>query len=322
MPARLIVNADDFGLTPGVNRAIAELHAAGAVTSATLMARGPAFNDAIRLAHAHPTLGIGCHIVLTDGVPVSAPEAIPTLLAEDGRHLRPVLRNFVLAVLRGRVKRDEIRHEAVAQIQTLQRAGIHVTHLDTHKHTHVLPQIAGPLLEAAEITGVHAIRNPFEAAWSLRFGYSRPFRLMAVVLTRLLQRRFLNQEAFRNGHIVTTRGTIGISATGRLDEPILRKILTALSERDGTWELVCHPGYNDQDLQSVRTRLLETREIERKALLGVLAQKDSTQPQDSKHRRLPELIHYGRLADAVTARDADGPTLTDATEESSVGVPS
>src|SRR5271154_4644382 len=85
MPPRLIINADDFGLTPGINRAIAELHQAGALTSTTLMATGPAFDDAVVMARANPTLGVGCHIVLTDGVPVSPPQTVPTLLGPDGK---------------------------------------------------------------------------------------------------------------------------------------------------------------------------------------------------------------------------------------------
>src|ERR1700679_3049862 len=102
MPPRLILNADDFGLTRGINRAVAELHAAGALTSATLMANGPAFDDAVSIAHAPPTLGIGCHIVLPDGTPVSPPESIPTLLAPDGKTFRISLIDFHLAVLRGK----------------------------------------------------------------------------------------------------------------------------------------------------------------------------------------------------------------------------
>ena len=327
MPIRLIVNADDFGLTPGINQAIAELHRAGVVTSATLMATGPAFGHAVALAHANPSLGVGCHVVLTDGLPVSAPEHIPTLLAPDGRSLRPSLRDFVLAVLRGRIHSADIRREAVAQIETLQRAGIAVTHLDTHKHTHVLPQVVTPLLEAAEITGIHAIRNPFEAAWSLRFGYGRPFRLLAVLLTRLLQPGFLAQLRRRGEKIVTTKGTIGISATGRLNAYRLTQLLAALRDRDGTWELVCHPGYNDRDLDLIPTRLRHTREIERQALLHGLAKEtltigqasgnparfqDSTHlddsahfenpahPKDSEHPPPLELIHYGRLAERTS----------------------
>ncbi|WP_375508503.1 ChbG/HpnK family deacetylase, partial [uncultured Caballeronia sp.] len=77
-----------FGLTRGINRAIAELHAAGALTSATLMANGPAFDDAVAIAHAHPGLGVGCHVVLTDGTPVSHPHSIPSLMGADGKTLR------------------------------------------------------------------------------------------------------------------------------------------------------------------------------------------------------------------------------------------
>src|SRR6202142_1037144 len=99
MAARLILNADDFGLTRGINRAIAELHEAAALTSATLMANGPAFDAAVTIAHAHPNLGVGCHIVLTDGVPLSPPHTIPTLLGRDNRSFRPSLLSFLLAVL-------------------------------------------------------------------------------------------------------------------------------------------------------------------------------------------------------------------------------
>src|SRR5579871_4503460 len=84
MASRLILNADDFGLTPGINRAIAELHGAGALTSATLMATGAAFDDAISITQINPKLGVGCHIVLSDGVPVSDPGTLPTL-CPDGK---------------------------------------------------------------------------------------------------------------------------------------------------------------------------------------------------------------------------------------------
>src|SRR6201996_7768591 len=103
MPSRLIINADDFGLTRGVNRAIAELHQAGALTSATLMATGPAFDDAVAIAHAHPTPGAGLPVVLTDGLPFSRPASIPTLLGPDGKRLRPSLLDFLQALLRGKI---------------------------------------------------------------------------------------------------------------------------------------------------------------------------------------------------------------------------
>ena len=146
MPARLILNADDFGLTPGINRAIGELHAAGVLTSATLMANGPAFDDAVAVARAHPTLGVGCHIVLTDGVPLAPLEHIPGLLGPDGKTLRPSLTDFIQALLRGKIKPAEIELESLFQIHKLQAAGIKITHLDTHKHTHLFPVVARQLL--------------------------------------------------------------------------------------------------------------------------------------------------------------------------------
>ncbi len=290
MPPRLILNADDFGLTPGVNRAIVELHLAGALTSTTLMARGAAFAEAVARAHAHPGLGVGCHVVFTDGLPSSPPESIPSLLGPDRHAFRPSLHAFLLAAITGRLRRDDLKREAVAQIRTLQRAGLRVTHLDTHKHTHILPQVVGPLLEAALETGVPAIRNPFEAAWSLRLGHTRTLRLLSVAGSRLLRRSFLGQPAIRSGAVRTSAGTVGISATGRLEPSILRRILAALPP-SGTWELVCHPGYNDADLDAVTTRLRSTREIERAALLAAIP----SLRRNLEHPRGPDLIHYGEL---------------------------
>ncbi len=309
MPPRLIVNADDFGLTPGINRAIAELHAAGAVSSATLMATGPAFADAVTLAHAHPTLGIGCHIVLTDGTPASPPETIPTLLGPDRRAFRSSLKDFVLAALLHRINPAEVEREAIAQIRILQRAGIQVTHLDTHKHTGILPGITGVLLRAAAATDIGALRNPFEPPWSVNL---KPYNLnphpstktakphppaswptkrnLQLRLLGLLQHRFGAQQQIRSGLLRTTAGTLGIAATGRLDAAALHQILAALPEHGGTYELVCHPGYNDRDLDAIPTRLRQARDLERRALLAVLGATNlSSQPST------PQLIHYGSL---------------------------
>ncbi len=172
MQVRLIINADDFGLTPGVNRAIAELHDAGAVTSATLMATGAAFDDAVALALARPSLGVGCHIVLVDGTPVSDPATIPTLLGPDRRTFRNSLGGFALGVLRGAIHEDEIQREALAQIQKLQRAGLKLTHVDTHKHTHLLSRVTRPIIRALEQSGIRCIRNPFEPRWAASLGGS------------------------------------------------------------------------------------------------------------------------------------------------------
>ena len=288
MPPRLIINADDFGLTPGVNRAIAELHQAGALTSTTLMATGSAFDDAVATARANPTLGVGCHIVLTDGVPVSPPESIPTLLGPDRKTFRPSLIDFVQALLRGKINTGDIEREAAAQIQKLQHAGIQVTHIDTHKHTHLFPGVLHPLLRLAEQHSVRAIRHPFEQSWSLALGHGNRIRRLQVKLLGNLKTRFERQPQIRNAHVLTTNGTIGISATGNLYNQTLHEILYAMPA-EGTFEFVCHPGYNDSDLDRITTRLRTHRDIERTALLTEI-------PLLTTHPNAPQLINYGNLA--------------------------
>jgi chitin disaccharide deacetylase len=295
MAPRLIINADDFGLTAGINRAIVELHCANALTSATLRATGPAFDDAVAIAHSHPTLGVGCHVVLTDGVPVSKPSSIPTLLGADGKTFRPSLIDFVQALLRGEISEDDIEREALAQVQKLQHAGIDVTHLDTHKHTHLFPAVARPLLHLAERCSIRAVRSPFEPRWTRDLGHGGLLRRLQINLLMRMQPRFERIPQLRHGSVLTTNGTIGISATGDLNITTLSQTLSALPQH-GTFELCCHPGYNNADLDAVATRLRGSRDIERSALLSVI-------PQILAQPNAPELIHYGNLGSHGALRE-------------------
>lgn len=271
---RLIVNADDFGLTKGVNRAIGELHRAGSLTSATLMANGLAFEDALATAHANPSLDVGCHIVLVDGQPVSAAAETPTLVRSESSpaSFHSSLGGFALALYSGGIQERDIEREATAQIRKLQDAGIRVTHLDTHKHTHMFPRVLRPLLRAAEVTGVRAIRNPFEARDrtasgglhlpGLHRGKTPLKRGLQVGILSAMRSTF--QKMVGNAAIRTTDGALGVIVTGTLDDKRLAEILDRLPP--GTWELVCHPGFTDPDLDAVRTRLRASREVEVSAL--------------------------------------------------------
>lgn len=290
MPPRLILNADDFGLTPGVNRAVAELHRAGVLTSATLMANSVAFADAVAIARSLPSLGVGCHVVLTDGVPLSAPSSIPSLLGPDRRSFRAPLSAFARAALLSRLDPAEIELEATAQISRLLDAGIRPTHLDTHKHTHLFPQVLGPLLRVAERLGIPAIRNPFEQPWSLDLGRGRILRRLQIRLLGLLEASFHRQPQIRSGIVRTTSGSLGVSATGDLDAATLSQLLAHLPA--GTWEFVCHPGYSDPDLDRITTRLRHQRDIEREALLSVL-------PPALQSSSAPELISFAALNPAA-----------------------
>jgi chitin disaccharide deacetylase len=266
---RLIVNADDFGFTAGINRAIVEAHTRGIVTASTLMANGRAFEDAVRLAATVPNLSVGCHVVLIDGEPVLDAERLPSLTEahSSGPRFRDGLKSFAARALAGRLDPQEIEVEASAQIRKLQSAGVSVSHLDTHKHTHLFPAVLRPLLRAARTCGVPAFRNPFGPRKPLRSSalLARPSlwtRYAEVRILRTLAAKF-RDVAKREG-LVTPDGTLGIVVTGALDEKLFRAIAAAIPE--GTWEFVCHPGYNDDDLKSAKTRLRQSRETELRVL--------------------------------------------------------
>ena len=262
---RLIVNADDFGFTSGVNRAIVETHLRGVVTSSTLMAKGPAFSEAAELANRTPSLGIGCHVVLIDGEPVLGGDQLPSLTSL-GR-FRDGLKSFAARAIAGRIDAAEITAEATAQIRKIQSAEISVTHVDTHKHTHVFPQILRPLLRAAADCGVRAVRNPFGPRRPLRSSelLARPNLWTRYAEVKIL-RRFAGKfrAAVGRDGFATPDGTLGIEVTGTLDETLFRAIAGNIP--DGTWEFVCHPGYNDAELLAARTRLRESRETELRVL--------------------------------------------------------
>lgn len=281
MAPRLILNADDFGLTPGINQAIAELHANGVLTSATLMATGAAFDDAVRISLANPTLGVGCHVVLTDGVPVSPPSSIRSLLGPDGRSFRPSLIEFIRALLLGRIAEAEIEKEAIAQIEKLQQAGVRVTHVDTHKHTHIFPTVARALTRAMKACSVSAIRNPFEPTGTP--SHAGVKRRLEIGILNSFQPAYI--EAARG--VKTTDGTFGISASGNLHRETLAELLHNLPT-EGTFELLCHPGYNDADLDAVTTRLRHHRQVEMEALLVEI-------PKILAIPNPPQLIHYGDI---------------------------
>jgi chitin disaccharide deacetylase len=281
---RLIVNADDFGLTSGVNQAVIELHNAHALTSATLMAVAGQLNEAVAQAKQSPSLGVGCHVVLVDGTPALPPSEVPSLIdasSRNGTAFRLKLGTFVTDLLRGRISDEEIEAEATAQIKNLQQSGIHVTHLDTHKHTHTFPRVLRPLIRAALTCGVKAIRDPFEPNWALNAtANAGHIRKMQVRLLRSQSAAF-REEVTRAG-LLTTDGAIGVLATGTLDAQTICNLLYAMP--NGTWELVCHPGYNDAALQQQSTRLLASRDLERTALLETIPEANV------------DLIHFGQLA--------------------------
>ena len=264
--SRLIVNADDFGLTSGINRAIVQLHQGGVLTSTTLMANAAASHEAAEMARKNPSLGVGCHVVLVDGVPVVDPRELPTLVNRKTGRFHATPGEFLSRLFTGRIRSREIEAEAAAQIGTLRSYGLSPSHIDTHKHMHMFPTVLRSVLRAARAAGIRRVRNPFEPVWSLNATAHAPeMRRLEVILLRRFEPAFLSIVASEG--FTTTEGTIGVLATGTLDIATVVSLLSAMPE--GTFELATHPGYKDEDLEKTNTRLLGSREIERNALLAI-----------------------------------------------------
>jgi hopanoid biosynthesis associated protein HpnK len=264
----LILNADDFGLTQGINRGIIRAHRDGILTSTTLMATGPAFDHAVEQARANPTLGVGCHLVLTGGSAAAPRERIPSLVDASGRLPRS-LTVLVANVTTGRVPPVEIETELRAQIEKIRRAGVEPSHLDTHKHTHVHPTIMNALGRVAQQCGITRVRNPVEAlrdSWrSNRSDGANPVRNLAAAATVRAVALGFRSISSKYG-LRSPNHFLGLAVTGQLGAAALERLIGALDE--GQTEIMLHPGICDQDLARTGSRLQRQRETEMEGLLA------------------------------------------------------
>lgn len=257
MPTKyLIFNADDFGFTPDVNAGIIHCHRNGVLRATTLMANGEAFDDAVRLARETPSLDIGCHLVLIQGRSLLTGEELPG----NWKHF--------LAALAWR--RLHPYRELRAQMEKMIAAGLRPSHLDTHKHTHVVPQVLSAVIRLAHEFNVPFIRLPFDAGW-------KPVRLLDGY-----SRRKIARERVR-----ATDRFLGFRLTDGLSEQSLLDALPAIT--DGSTEFMCHPGFLGTNLREAKTRLKETRERELAALT-------SEAIKEELERRKIVLTDYRELA--------------------------
>ena len=248
MSRRLVVNADDFGFTRDVNQGIIEAHRNGILTATTLMAPGAAFDDAVRLAKENPKLDVGCHLVLVGEA------GFPPTVAK-------LLRALALRQIR-------VYDELAAQVRRIVDAGIAPTHLDTHKHTHLIPQVLDAVAEISEEFKIPWVRRPFDfpmqagaparqskTGWTTR-AVSGGFRIVRGRFERVLARHGCK----------STDHFAGFKFTGKYDAGDLAALIRALPE--GSTEFMCHPGRCGEELRSAKTRLKESREEELRALVA------------------------------------------------------
>ncbi|MDP9112771.1 MAG: ChbG/HpnK family deacetylase [Acidobacteriota bacterium] len=239
---QLVVNADDFGFTRDVNQGIVEAHRQGILTATTLMATGAAFEDAVRLARENPHLDVGVHMVLVGEPP------FPLTVAQLTR-----------AVALGRLRvYDELR----AQVRRILDAGLEPTHLDTHKHTHLLPPVLAAVAQLSEEYKIPWVRRPFDlpltpagpgTTWAKR-ATSKSLGLVRGHFARVLARHGCR----------STDHFAGFQITGHYAAADLARLIRALPE--GSTEFMCHPGVCGRELRAARTRLKESREQELRAL--------------------------------------------------------
>jgi predicted glycoside hydrolase/deacetylase ChbG (UPF0249 family) len=236
----LVVNADDFGFTRDVNQGIIEAHRNGILTATTIMSVGGAFDDAVRLARENPSLDIGVHLVLVGQPP------FPMTVAQLTR-----------AVM---LRRIRIYEELSAQVRRVMEAGLKPSHLDTHKHTHLLPPVLDAVARISEEFKIPWVRRPFDfplqpggVSWKKR-AVSRGFGVVRRRFERVLTRHGCR----------STDHFAGFQITGKFNAADVAALIRSLPE--GSTEFMCHPGICTSELRAARTRLKEAREEELRAL--------------------------------------------------------
>jgi chitin disaccharide deacetylase len=250
----LAVNGDDFGFTRDVNLGIVEAHRTGILTSTTLMANGAAFGHAVELAGETPSLDIGAHLVLVGGESLARPGLpLPATVAELAR--RVATRNI------------DVYLELRLQMERIAGAGIRMTHVDTHKHTHLLPHVLEAVARLAEEFSAGWVRRPLD--YPLHGSPAQvPWRVRALSwMLGGLRARFHRRLA-RHGRR-TTDHFAGFQLTGRLTADALAHLIRNLPE--GRTELMVHPGHCTEELRAARTRLKESRQAELEALTDARA---------------------------------------------------
>ncbi len=271
MNRKLIINADDFGFTTGVNAAVSECFQRGLLRSATIMANGKAFDDAVIKAKEWQGLGVGIHFVLTGMKPLTPPEKIPELAGAEGMlPFSPM--ELLRKILNGREILRQIRIELSAQAERVYYSGIEPTHFDGHKHVHIVPAVFDIIIRLARLLSVKWVRFPFETlrAWKLYFHINQNERkkfvqqLAAGLLSCAARPSFVSHA--RSAGIHFPDSFHGLSATGLLNKKVLENIFCTL--RPGVNELMTHPGLADLELMRSKTRLKESRGRERELLLS------------------------------------------------------
>ena len=240
MEKKIVVNADDFGITEGVSRAIIHCHEVGALRSTTLMVGMEAARFAVEQAKSHPDLGVGLHFTLTLGRPVAPVQEVASLLSANGEFRSR--RQQEKAMLTGKVSASHICLELKAQMQRFLDFGLKPTHIDSHQHIHMMPPVFDEAVRVAASMGI-PLRMPW-LSQGLRKGLKNAIKSTA------LQLLLFRNKARMPKCIVTNQNFCSLfdltHAAGEADVEMYR---TLLSKVGGSTELMVHPAIADDNLR-------------------------------------------------------------------------
>jgi len=235
---KLIVHADDFGLSKEINKGIIFAHTNGILTSTSIMACGPAFDHAVQLVKEVSSLDVGVHLTVIEERPLLSPLRVPSLVSTDGR-FHPHAKDFFKRYIMKRISLEEIRLEFTKQIEKVLDNGIDITHIDSHQHIHILPGIFKITVSLAKKYGIRSIRIPDERLRLYMFKNLSAYpRILQLLIVKAIL-KFVNKQ-----HIEPSLYFYGFFYGGKLNKDNLRIILKKLM-KNGIAEIMCHPGLND-----------------------------------------------------------------------------
>jgi len=240
---QVIINADDFGCSTGINAAVMLAHREGVLTSASLMVTGDAWEESVALARATPTLAVGLHLVVSNGRAVMPRKEIPHLVDVNGRFPEDPLRTGLLYWF-SRVAQAELERELAAQFERFTATGLPLSHVDGHLHLHVHPTVFSLLLPLTEDYGAHGLRLPRDnLIQALRYDRRQAIAKIAWAVALGLVCRWC-QSRLHNRHLTVPRRVYGVMQSGQMREAYVVEVLRHL--RESTAELYFHPSIAEQ----------------------------------------------------------------------------
>jgi chitin disaccharide deacetylase len=284
---RLIVNADDFGMSRGISEGILLAHRLGFLTSASLMVNMPGTDYAVERLAAAPALSIGIHLNICRGKPISPARDVPSLVDASGDfHPPPVM---IRKLWRWQVSAVDLDTEFLAQIRWMKSRGLQPTHADSHHHTHIYPAAISAFARSVAAEGIPCVRASRFSCWP-KNGALGGAHEGGIVRRLLVQgyRSTLQRTIFHKFHSADSR--ISFPAAARRDSTNLGALWASAFENlpNGTFELACHPGLFEDGF-SESDAIHRQREDELSCLT-------SLEIRSAIERSGIQLISYGQLS--------------------------